>query len=182
MRPLKTDMMYFGLDESEETFRLPAAQNVTYDRTRRTDPPALPLQERVRGYDLVELDYDLKVAQKQASRCLRCNINVVFSSHKCILCGGCVDVCPENCLKLVRLDRVEPNEFLDAVVKASLGRTLTELQHELDGDSLAAIGSMMIKDEDRCVRCGLCERRCPVGAISMEVFEFREEVSYEPGG
>ena len=25
----------------------------------------------------------------------------------CILCGGCVDVCPENCLELVSLDRIE---------------------------------------------------------------------------
>ncbi len=24
----------------------------------------------------------------------------------CMLCGGCVDVCPENCLELVSLDRI----------------------------------------------------------------------------
>ncbi len=180
MRRLNTEMMYFGLDDGGETYRLPAAEDLTYDRRRRVEPPAVSVQERVKGYDPVEQSYEERTARKQASRCLRCNINVVFNGDRCILCGGCVDVCPENCLKLVRLDKVEPNELLDELVKARLGRALTELQK--DPEAAAQIGSIMIKDEDTCIRCGLCERRCPVGAITMEVFEFREEVSYEPGG
>jgi ferredoxin len=31
-------------------------------------------------------------------------------------------------------------------------------------------GSAMIKDETRCVRCGLCAERCPVQVITMEAY------------
>jgi ferredoxin len=30
----------------------------------------------------------------------------------------------------------------------------------------------IIKDETRCIRCGLCAVRCPTGAITMERVEF----------
>jgi ferredoxin len=36
----------------------------------------------------------------------------------------------------------------------------------------------MIKDETQCIRCGLCQRRCPTGAITMEAFWFEEELVY----
>jgi formate dehydrogenase (NADP+) beta subunit len=28
----------------------------------------------------------------------------------------------------------------------------------------------MIKDENICIRCGLCAMRCPVGCITMEEY------------
>jgi len=31
--------------------------------------------------------------------------------------------------------------------------------------------SAIIKDETRCIRCGLCAVRCPTGAITMERIE-----------
>ena len=46
-------------------------------------------------------DYAEAEARRQASRCLRCNVNTVFDTSKCVACNGCVDVCPENLIRLV---------------------------------------------------------------------------------
>jgi ferredoxin len=31
-------------------------------------------------------------------------------------------------------------------------------------------GSAMLKDETRCIRCGMCAERCPVKVITMEAY------------
>ncbi len=40
-------------------------------------------------------------------------------------------------------------------------------------------GSAMLKDESRCIRCGLCAARCPAGTITMESYDL---VSADPTG
>jgi ferredoxin len=32
----------------------------------------------------------------------------------------------------------------------------------------------MVKDDDRCIRCGLCAVRCPTDAMTMERFQVQE--------
>jgi ferredoxin len=35
-------------------------------------------------------------------------------------------------------------------------------------------GTVLVKDETICIRCGLCAERCPAGTITMEQFLIRE--------
>jgi NADPH-dependent glutamate synthase beta subunit-like oxidoreductase len=112
--------------------------------TRSEPPSAAATAYKVSQSESVELSFPEKVAQDQGARCLRCEVETVFDGALCIQCGGCADVCPTWCLRLVRLDEI--------------GVALP------GGDRMSAI----IKDEERCVRCALCADRCPTGAISME--------------
>lgn len=156
-----------------------------YMEIPRQAVPMLPLDRRT-GMTEVEVGFDESTAMAEAQRCLRCWINTIFEGTEvdgteCILCGGCVDVCPEQCLQLVPLEQFE---FPKPVV-AHLEQSGSEYEVELRGIAPAelaqgvAIGSVMIKDETRCIRCGLCALRCPVGEIRMEAFHFK---SAEPTG
>jgi NADPH-dependent glutamate synthase beta subunit-like oxidoreductase len=146
-----------------------------YEKTQRVPVSILPIDRRI-GVAQVELGYSEEQARLEASRCLHCWENTIFETKgentgtECILCGGCVDICPENCIDLVSLDRLEADE---AIVE--------ELQHEYDivikGESDVTVGSVMIKDEDRCIRCGLCAMRCPVGCIRMEGYFVSNTIS-----
>ena len=140
----------------------------------RPQIPMLPLNRRT-GVTEVEIGFDAEAAMAEAQRCLHCWVNTVFEGTpedgtECILCGGCVDVCPENCLELVSLDRITFNEATTAQladVRELLGVELGDIK----ADELGVItGSAMLKDESRCLRCGLCAARCPVGTITMESF------------
>jgi formate dehydrogenase beta subunit len=146
-----------------------------YDEYSRLTVPALPIERRT-GVAEVETGYTEEQAQTEASRCLQCWINTIFegneaSATECILCGGCVDVCPENCLSLVPL---EDFAFTDAE-KERLGKEReirgVDLQHISPEELNRVEGSVMVKDETICIRCGLCAERCPANTISMEAFE-----------
>jgi formate dehydrogenase beta subunit len=93
----------------------------------------------------------------EASRCLDCGVTPIFDGTRCVLCGGCVDVCPTQCLKLVRLDTLDGTPEVIELAARALG----------PGADLAA-NSAILKDEDRCIRCALCAMRCPTDAITME--------------
>ncbi|MBI5081389.1 MAG: FAD-dependent oxidoreductase, partial [Chloroflexi bacterium] len=128
--------------------------------------PALPLNRRT-GLSQIELGYDDHQATRQGARCLECSVNTIFDGAKCILCNGCVDVCPWDCLKIVMLDDVSGGDTLYQVIDAYI-------TSEGDTTPLAA----MIKDDAACTRCALCAKRCPTGAITMEAFRFRESLAY----
>ena len=138
----------------------------------REKVPALPLERRI-GIAEVETGFDDAQARAQAERCLKCGVNTVFDTSRCILCNGCVDVCPWNCLKLVRLTDIAGDERFAQAVENRYGMPL-EAMRGPDAPPAAA----MLKDETLCTRCGLCARRCPTGAITMEAFQFEEELGY----
>jgi ferredoxin len=140
----------------------------------RQPVPMLPLDRRT-GMTEVEECYDEAAAMAEAQRCLHCWVNTIFEGYSedaslCILCGGCVDVCPENCLELVTLDRVEFSA--ETLEHLSVNRALYDAElPDMEPEELSqGAGSVMIKDETRCIRCGLCAARCPVNTITMESY------------
>jgi ferredoxin len=163
--------------ETETTFRvLPEhAMASGYQRIERTGPPLLPVDMRALTTE-VESAYPGAEAAQQALRCLKCHVQTVFDGSRCILCGGCVDVCPEQCLKMVRLDRVEGDAELEAAIAERYGLPLEAFWAGWSPRNVRDRGTAMIKDETRCIRCGLCARRCPTGAISMESSQFCESL------
>lgn len=143
-----------------------------YDDLDRKDPPSIPPEDRERSLNLVEIGYDQEMAREQASRCLKCHVVPVFDGDKCILCGGCIDVCPTYCLKFVGLNDIAGGEDLQKVVNNYYGKEIP-----LDGAvQRATEGTVMLKDEDMCIRCGLCALRCPTQAVTMEHFKFEEVI------
>jgi formate dehydrogenase beta subunit len=140
----------------------------------RQPVPMLPLDRRT-GVTEVEIGFDEPSAMAEARRCLRCWINTVFEGRpedgtECILCGGCVDVCPEECLRLVPLEQVEFEPPALEHLQQNPQLYAVELSDVAAEEAGVITGSAMIKDETRCIRCGLCALRCPVNTIWMESY------------
>jgi formate dehydrogenase beta subunit len=112
-----------------------------YDAVPRVPIPSVPSERRI-GVPEIELGYTEAEARLEASRCLQCFLNIELNAGMCILCGGCVDVCPEKCIRII------PSE-------------------QIDGLPAAAPSSALIIQEDFCIRCGLCIDRCPTNALSF---------------
>lgn len=143
-----------------------------YRGIEREEPLTLPVERRI-GIAEVELDYSEDAAQQQAARCVQCGINTIFHSDKCVLCGGCVDVCPSACLRIVPLWQLSGGEELEALTRARYGKGLEEIRRA-EGEGASPVGAAMLKDEAACIRCSLCAMRCPTGAITMERYLFSE--------
>jgi len=110
-----------------------------YDAIGRVAVPMVAQDRRI-GFAEVEVGYGEAEARLEGQRCLRCFDNVMLQPELCILCGLCVDVCPHNCISIVRADQ------------AGVG---------------TAAQSALLLDETVCIRCGLCVNRCPPGALLM---------------
>jgi formate dehydrogenase (NADP+) beta subunit len=80
----------------------------------------------------------------------------------CILCGGCVDICPVSCIEIVKLNALSFSENSRKLFK-NLNQNLSTIPNEEN--------ILLIKNNEKCIRCGLCVKRCPVGTFIMEVEE-----------
>jgi formate dehydrogenase (NADP+) beta subunit len=146
-----------------------------FDEYSRLAVPVTPLDRRT-GVAEVETGFTEEQARREAARCLHCWVNTIFEGSEeegteCILCGGCVDVCPENCLSLVPLSQLQFTEETTGLLREEAPFHTEQLQHLSPENLPSEEGSVMLKDETICIRCGLCAERCPAHTITMEAYE-----------
>ena len=145
-----------------------------WERMERRNPPAVEAHRRAASLENVEERFSEAEARRQASRCLRCNVDTVFDTSICVACNGCVDVCPENLIRLVPLSQlIQQNGFLRAAAQ-EFGMSEQEFQ-AIPAAQLDELGGVMMKDETTCIRCAMCATRCPSHAITMKHFQFYRE-------
>ena len=136
-----------------------------YDVLPRQHIPMAPVAMRMPSTDPavnfttpVELGYGVTQAVAESTRCLMCNFNIWFDPFRCVLCGACADVCPEGVIHMVDVNQLKTEGLLPEVEEAYGWED----------------GAAMILDEELCIRCALCVKRCPFDAITMERFELQE--------
>ena len=141
---------YFFMDKD------PARRDPEYYETMpREEQDSLSMDVRWDINKEVELGFSRDNAAKEAERCLLCHYNIFIDDQKCVLCGGCIDICPYNCIMMVSREKIESGGILEGEIPE-------------DWDAVMAI------DEEKCIRCGLCVKRCPVDAIKMQRFSYTE--------
>jgi NADPH-dependent glutamate synthase beta subunit-like oxidoreductase/ferredoxin len=132
-----------------------------YTSVGRQMMPAMPLAERGLGLGDTtiesEIGYTKPIGFEEAKRCLQCQLNIFIDGNRCILCANCVDVCPEKCIEMVSLDRIDS---IDGDVE------LAEMARAEMGPRSAA----MLIDERACIRCALCVDWCPTECLTMDHF------------
>src|SRR5438045_707034 len=125
--------------------------SVDYDRIPRQEMPKLTKGER-RGLFLeVNRGYETAQAVAESDRCLKCNFNIEIIGELCIICGGCVDVCPMDVIHMVDMSDVVDDGSIPGVGQAKKWQN----------------GVAFFLDETACIRCALCVIRCPTDAITM---------------
>jgi len=136
-----------------------------YDTLPRQHIPVVPVEARIPSEDPtvnfstpMEIGYGVDGAVTESTRCLMCNYNIWFDGFRCVLCGACADVCPEGVIHMIDVNQLKSEGALPELV---------------DGYGWTQ-GAAMVLDEERCIRCALCVKRCPYDAITMERFEMQE--------
>jgi ferredoxin len=102
-----------------------------------------PMPEWSDQYVLVEVDADY------LSKAVKPKQFIHIDQSECIMCEGCVDICPWKCIHMV-----QPDAIAESVN--------TEQPGEDPGDHV-----IFIIDDDVCTRCALCVDRCPTGVIIL---------------
>jgi ferredoxin len=72
-----------------------------------------------------------------------------IDQSECIMCEGCVDICPWKCIHMLA-----PETVADAMNTDQPG---VDPQDHV----------VFVVDEDVCTRCALCVDRCPTGVIIL---------------
>ena len=97
-------------------------------------------------YQLAQVDESYLTAAVKPKQFLHIN------QAECILCEGCVDICPWKCIHYLSIDAI------DEAINVDHPEEKTENQ------------GFFVVDEDECTRCALCIDRCPTNVISLGKF------------
>ncbi len=143
---------YFFMEKS------PVRETFSYEAIPRQEQESIPMEKRWGFKEEIDTGFTRQSTFKEAERCLRCHFNIFTNEKKCVLCGGCVDICPNNCIMMVSREKIESEGMLEGTAPE-------------DWDAA------MIINEEKCIRCGLCVNRCPTGAIKMQRFSYTETIS-----
>lgn len=102
-----------------------------------------PMPEFSREYTLQEIDPGWLTQAVKPKQFLH------IDQAECILCEGCVDICPWKCIHMLSVSSVA--ESINA-----------DKPGEDPRDEV-----FFVVDEDVCTRCALCVDRCPTGVIVL---------------
>jgi formate dehydrogenase major subunit len=166
---------YVGYTVAEHFTVEPFFRATNYTELLREHMPSLAPEEPARKQFLAEVDlgFSMEAADREAIRCLQCQINVHIDPDLCILCARCVEACPYGIIYLTSIDNLKLDEDGKALAELTFGQPYAVLaQVTVEGEPVP--GQVFALDEDLCIRCGLCENSCPTGALAMKSFEYRE--------
>jgi formate dehydrogenase beta subunit len=137
-----------------------------YNPAPRQKMKHVDLVERFRQLNIeVELGFTPEQTAREVQRCLNCDIETEFTAGRCIECDACIDICPVQCLTIMR------NGDEDDLRRRLTAPAINPDQALYVSGPLPQTGRIMAKDEDVCVHCGLCAERCPTAAWDMQKFE-----------
>ncbi len=95
-------------------------------------------------------DYVLQeIAPEALSKSVKPKQFLHIDQSECIMCEGCVDICPWKCIHMVATEAIDESVNIE--------------QPGLDPSDHV----LFLIDDDVCTRCALCVDRCPTGVIIM---------------
>ena len=90
-----------------------------------------------------------EVSPEELQKAVKPKQFIHIDQSECIMCEGCVDICPWKCIHMLT-----PETVAEAVNTAEPG---------IDPEDQV----VFVIDEDVCTRCALCVDRCPTGVIIL---------------
>ncbi|WP_372807432.1 FAD-dependent oxidoreductase [Pontiella sp.] len=135
------------VENAAATGRTPAM-----DQIPRQPMPTRPVAERSLAGE-VEQGYDEEAAATEAGRCYRCHYKFEIDQDKCIKCDLCLKAKPRlECILMLKTIRHDDEGKVVSFEPTDYVREM----------------KLVWINQDECIRCGNCQKACPVDAIGLQ--------------